>query len=80
MVWSAASITAWALAPPKPNELTPTICPAATTRASGTSRRFRLSNGIAGLGVSQCREAGTIPRSSTSIAFSRPAMPLAASR
>ena len=72
-----------ALAPPNPNELTPTIrAPPVAGKGSSVvgTRSFSAAKSMFGLGVSKCRLAGIRRCFRTNSALTRPATPAAVSR
>ena len=75
------SRTAWALAPPKPKELTPAKTrPVGSGSRSRGTRSFSFSNSMVGFGVTRCRCGGIILCRSISATLIKPAMPAPASR
>src|SRR5215208_5630876 len=77
------SSTTCALVPPNPNEDTPARrgrCIEAQSVGSATTFSRRFSNGMCGLGFSECRLAGCGPRCTASTVLQNPAIPAAASK
>src|SRR5579884_2107901 len=78
----AASRTTWALAPPKPKELTPATSgrPSGHASCSVTTRSRNRAKSIAGFGVEKCRDLGIRRWWRLRATLHNPAIPEAASR